>query len=222
MKDTLKHIDQTGLDKAEDEDSLLMTRVRLGDRNAYRGLVERYQAKAFAIALGVVGNNESAEDVVQEAFLRAYCRLRYFRGESSFYTWLYRIVYNLSIDLMRRHCRKREIPVGDRFALEAMPGQAEDHGAFVTSVMQRPDEELQNRELRQKLRLALRRLSPAHRAVIVLREMEGLSYAEISKVVGCSKGTVMSRLYHARKKLQTTLSEYLPPASASMEERRMN
>ncbi len=196
-------------------DASLVSRARQGDIEAFKILVERYQSRAHAIALGVVGSYEDAEDVVQDAFLKAYRNLGLFRGQASFYTWLYRIVFNLAIDLSRRRYRHVETSVGEQSLLEVPSGQAPQAEARLLTRPIAPDETLERRELAFELRRAIEELSAEHRTVIILREIEGLSYSEIADVVGCSKGTVMSRLHHARRRLQRTLAEFAPDASLS-------
>lgn len=181
----------------------LIQRVIAGDRNAFRALVEAYQERVFSIALGVVGRREEAEDVAQEAFLKAYRNLNSFRGQSSFYTWIYRITFNLAIDVMRKRKRQSEY-LGD-----VSPELAEQIGAQSENFVENGNPEVQfsRSELAHQIGNALGNLSAEHRSVIMLREVDGLSYQEISDVMKCSKGTVMSRLHHARKKLQQVLSE---------------
>ena len=195
--------------QTEYADGPLVDRARAGDLQAFRELVERYQNRALSIAIGVVGSREDAEDVVQEAFLKAYRNLGSFRGQSSFYTWLYRIVFNLAIDLSRKRYRRSETNVGDHSSMDVLSHHSSgDVSDFLGSVPD-PDQAMQRTELGQSIARALDSLSAEHRAVIVLREIDGLSYSEISDVVGCSKGTVMSRLHHARKRLQRALSGYM-------------
>lgn len=202
-----------------DVDAALVARARDGEVQAFRLLVEKYQNKAHAIALGVVGNYEDAEDVIQEAFLKAYRNLSLFRGQSSFYTWLYRIVFNLAIDLSRKRYRHVEASVGEAAILDMSPQQGSSVESRLLSRPQAPDERIETSELAAQIRRSMDNLTPEHRAVIVLREIEGLSYAEISDIVGCSKGTVMSRLHHARKRLQKALAEYAPVRSSGRKPR---
>src|SRR5262249_54001272 len=153
---------------------------------AFRCLVERHQRRVLTVALGLVRSREDAEELCQEAFLRAHRSLPSFAGDAQFYTWLYRIVVNLCID----HLRKRRIecvPLDEQIACD------DQHVGDVD-----PERRVDGRELGAELQRALDELSPAHRAVLLLREIEGLSYKEIAAAVGCSIGTVMSRLFHAR------------------------
>lgn len=199
-----------------DVDLPLVERAVGGDLLAFRQLVEKYEKRVFSIAFGVMGNHQDAEDVTQEAFLKAFRNLSSFRKQSSFYTWLYRIVHNLSIDERRRRYRTAELSSGDSQSLDlATKGGLDSPNAGAS---EQPDDEFERTQLRQHITEALEELSPDHRAVIMLREVDGLSYAEISDAVGVSKGTVMSRLHHARKKLQKVLKRIAPEATANLSE----
>ena len=206
----------------ERADSGLLERAQSGDLAAYGELVRKYQSRVITVAYGILRNREDAEDVVQEGFLKAYKNLDSFRGQASFYTWLYRIVFNLSIDLSRKKYRRTETNSGDSLALDQHIARESNFGAGTVSVgseivlgrVAGPDEEFGRGELREKISQAMNGLSDDHRAVILLREVDGLSYSEIADVVGCTKGTVMSRLHHARRRLQKVLSEYSPRFSS--------
>lgn len=193
-----------------DADFALVDRARDGDLSAFRDLVEKYQQRAHSIALGVLGNYQDAEDATQEAFVKAYRNLHLFRGQSSFYTWLYRIVFNLSIDIARKRYRHLESNVGDMHALDAPAQSSTASHLPVLGHVAGTEEEFESKELGKEIQKAMENLSPEHRMVIILREVDGLSYTEISDVVGCSKGTVMSRLHHARKRLQQALADFAP------------
>lgn len=191
----------------------LVTRARGGDRHAYRQLVERYQRRVFAIAFEIVRNREDAEDIVQESFVKAFLSLRDFRGQASFYTWLYRIAYNMAIDFRRKIARRggavRERTPG------AENGQAESALEAVGGASASPHEVLHRKEQARRIQEVLDGISEEHRAVIILREIEGMNYDEIARTVGISKGTVMSRLHYARKKLQEGLKDLAPLSSIS-------
>lgn len=183
-----------------DEDSVLVHRAREGDHAAFRQLVERHQSKAHAIALRFVRDEDDARDVVQEAFLRVYRGLARFQGGSSFFTWFYRIVANAAIDLKRKPAR-RESPFDD-----ARPRPDEVYTPFLSRLEGAdPADAVARRELSSRIQKALDELPPYHRGAIVMRELEGLSYEEMAQAMGVSKGTVMSRLFHARQKLQRAL-----------------
>jgi RNA polymerase sigma-70 factor (ECF subfamily) len=190
--------DQNGVDRD------LVARTVAGDREAYRVLVEKYQGRAFSIALEIVKTREDAEDIVQESFVKAYLSLGEFRGQAAFYTWLYRIVYNMAIDFKRRAIRRGG---------EALEYNEAREGATPSDLSARivgPHEAIIEKEQRGRLERVLAELSPEHRAVVLLREVEGLSYDDIAKVTGVSKGTVMSRLHYARKALQRALVDMAP------------
>jgi RNA polymerase sigma-70 factor, ECF subfamily len=185
--------------EAESErDHELIRRVQNGDDRAFRELVDRHRRRAFAIAIGLVRDEQDALDIVQEAFVRVYRGIDAFSGAASFFTWLYRIVKNLSIDLMRRPGFQRDL------AAELGAG----HENFLLGCPE-PDplDAVRRKEIANALGQALDGLPAYHRGVILMREVEGLSYEEMATVMGVSKGTIMSRLFHARKKLQRALSE---------------
>ena len=181
-------------------DGELVERARQGDREAFRVLVERYQRKVAALAVGMLRNREDALDVVQDTFTKAYQSLDKFKGDSTFYTWIYRIGVNLCIDHQRREGRYVQLGNdADEATDEVAPPSAED------LERDEPYEQARTAELGASLVEAINELTPEHRAVILLREVDGLSYEEISQVLACPKGTVMSRLHYARRHLQTRL-----------------
>lgn len=193
---------QTRIREAE-EDRALIALAQTGDQKAFRQLIERHQRRAFAVAVGLVRDENDARELVQEAFIRVHKNLASFQGGSSFFTWLYRIITNLSIDLIRRPSRQME-------AAETRELDENEDSEF--SLISRiegadPADVVRRGELASRLRDALEGLPEYHRAVIVLREVEGMSYDEIAESLGVSKGTVMSRLFHARQKLQRVLAE---------------
>jgi RNA polymerase sigma-70 factor (ECF subfamily) len=199
------------------DDRQLVARAQDGDPAAFRQIFERYRRRAYALALGVVHNPDAALDVVQEAFLRAHRHLDGFEGNASVYTWLYRIVMNASIDHLRKQGRARTVDYDDAVAhLESeAPGDA---AALIPQMLRgNPAKEIARREIREKIDEALGQLSPNHRAVLVMREIDGLSYEEMAKVMKCSKGTIMSRLFHARKNMQRLLGESLGPGAETEE-----
>jgi RNA polymerase sigma-70 factor (ECF subfamily) len=182
----------------------LVQRTREGDREAFRVLVERYQRKVAALALGMLRNREDALDVVQETFTKAYQSLDKFKGDSSFYTWVYRIASNLCIDQQRRDAKMP--PVTTSSADDDGAGEADLPGALrEAGDLGDPFRSARDAELAHGIRAAISELTPEHRAVILLREVDGLSYEEISQALDCPKGTVMSRLHYARRQLQERL-----------------
>jgi len=188
-------------------DRQLVERAQRGDAAAFRQLFDRYQRRAFAVALGVVKNKQDALDVVQEAFIKVHRHLGSFQGTSSFYTWLYRILMNLAIDHVRKH-KNREVDFDDRVGRAA--GDVDGDGTMLPRILDgNPGRTAARKELSEKLQQALADLPDYHRAVIVLREIDGLSYEEMSKVLKVPKGTIMSRLFHARRKMQVALEPYI-------------
>jgi RNA polymerase sigma-70 factor, ECF subfamily len=191
--------------KEAEEDRVLIERAQAGDKGAFRRLVERHQRRAFAVALALVRDENDARELVQDAFLRAFKSLSSFQGSSSFFTWLYRIVTNLSIDLMRKPGRQMA-------SLEENRLDTDEGGDLEPALMSRldhidPSDSVRRREIGARLQAALDALPSYHRAVIIMREVEGLSYDEMAQIMGVSKGTIMSRLFHARQKLQRALAD---------------
>ena len=173
-----------------------------GDMTAYEQLVDRYRGKVYSLAFSVVGNTEDANDIAQETFVRAWRALNRFRGQSSFYTWLYRIAMNLGLDLKQRRVRRPTVELDEQLGLE----EKQDVD-FVGGKAERPSAGIERAELRAAIDKAMAQLSPEHRAVIWLKEFEEVSYKEIAESVGCSIGTVMSRLFYARKHLAKLLKD---------------
>lgn len=190
------------------DDRELVERVQRGDETAFRALFERYHRRAYSVAFGVVKNKQDALDVVQDGFVKVHRHIGTFQGTSSFYTWLYRIIMNLAIDHVRRRKNAKGVEYDDGI------GRAADEVAGDGTLLPRmldanPSKTVVRRELLAKIQTALDELPEYHRAVILLREIEGLSYEEMAQVLGVPKGTIMSRLFHARKKMQASLSDYM-------------
>lgn len=183
----------------QDPDSELVKLAKAGSKSDFGKLVNHYYEMVYAVVYGVVRHHEQARDVTQEVFLKAYRDIQNFAGQSKFKTWLYRISVNAAIDLTRQ--RK---PVESLDATDA--SDEEDRPALVIpDKSSGPRENAGRRELRSLLEKAIEELSPDHRAVVVLREWEELSYEEIAETLGLQIGTVMSRLFYARKKLAEIL-----------------
>jgi RNA polymerase sigma-70 factor (ECF subfamily) len=200
-----------------EDDRTLVEQAQRGSQAAFRSLVERYQRRLYAMALSMVRDPDDARDVVQEALVKAYRNLPGFQHESNFYTWLYRIAMNLCIDQARRRQRapQMEFDEAAELAVQDVAGISPRRLGFD------PAQALLDREIRERVSAALERLSPNHRAVLVLREVDGLAYKEIADVMNCSQGTVMSRLFHARKRMQEMLSG-LVDGEAGTQERETN
>jgi RNA polymerase sigma-70 factor (ECF subfamily) len=186
------------------EDDALVEQARAGNKAAFEALFEKYKQRVYAVALGVVKRPEDAADIVQDAFIKVHRHLGTFQGTSSFYTWLYRIVMNLGIDHVRKH--RKVVEWGDDVPIEQAAG---DRTLVPRVADANPSRTVVRRELSEKIRQALDTLPEYHRAVILLREVEGMSYEEISEVLEVPKGTIMSRLFHARRKMQDQLQPYL-------------
>ncbi len=186
-------------------DAEAIARARAGDHDAFRVLVERYQGRAYRLALRVLRDEEQARDVVQEGFLKVYRSLDGFEGRSGFYTWLYRVVMNLCIDARRRDRSGQHVEWDDEVARDAAVDAAPDAVSPLRQEMAGPEGELERAELRAAVGRAMEALPEDARQTLVLREIEGLSYAEIARALGIPKGTVMSRLHHARRRVREAL-----------------
>lgn len=183
------------------DDETLISKCRAGDQGAFRELVERYQRKVYGIAFGMLHNADDAMDITQEVFIRVFGCLDHFKGSSSFYTWLYRIGVNLCIDHLRKQAKSQTVDYDD--ALDHDCEGAEDllPGTWAMN----PGKAMDRKELSQMIQSALETLSPTHRAVLLMREVDGLSYSDMAEVMQCNKGTIMSRLFHARRRMQGAL-----------------
>lgn len=177
------------------QDAELVTRAKTGDVDAFEILVKRYRNEVFALSYHFVRNREQAWDVSQEVFIKAHNALGRFRGDASFKTWLMRITANQCKDYLKK--RRLETVSFDDSRL------AEDAPSHVLP----PDRSLEAREIGEAVQKAMDKLSHKHRTAFILREFEGLSYEDMAQVMNCSIGTVMSRLHHARKKLQKGLTQ---------------
>jgi RNA polymerase sigma-70 factor (ECF subfamily) len=181
-----------------DEDREAVQRVQAGDTEAFEPLVEKYKRKVFRLAYQVLRDQEEALDVAQEAFVKAFRALAAFKGDSAFYTWLFRITMNVALDRKRqRATRVKSMGTGD------VPPEEWERTAVSTDPD--PEDVATGVERRERIRKGLDSLSEHHRAIIILSDIEGLQYREIAEVLGIPMGTVMSRLHHARKRLREVL-----------------
>jgi RNA polymerase sigma factor (sigma-70 family) len=182
----------------------LVKRARHGDLQAYDELVRRYQERIYATIYHMTANHEDANDLAQEAFIKAFHALRSFKGGSSFYTWVYRIAVNKTINFLKQRKHKAQMSLDD------LDFNAEHDPDLVALISEKtPRREVGLTELQEKLNAALQRLSEPHRLVVTLHDVQGLSHEEIAKIMDCNIGTVRSRLFYARQQLQAYLSDYL-------------
>ncbi len=186
------------------EEMVLVRQARQGDLEAYDELVRRYQERIYATVYHMTSNHEDANDLAQEAFIKAFRALNSFKGGSSFYTWVYRIAVNKTINFLKQRRNKSQLSLDDLdFNAEHDP----DLVALISDKTPRRDASLA--ELQEKLNEAMQRLSEPHRMVVTLHDVQGLSHEEIADIMECNIGTVRSRLFYARQQLQGYLSDYL-------------
>ena len=182
----------------------LVKRARRGDLKAYDELVKRYQERIYATIYHMTSNHEDANDLAQESFIKAFQALKAFRGGSSFYTWLYRIAVNKTINFLKQ--RKNKL----HFSLNDLDFNTEHNPDLVALISDKtPHRDAGLAELQNKLNEALHKLSEPHRMVVVLHDVQGVSHDEIAGIMDCNIGTVRSRLFYARQQLQGHLAEYL-------------
>lgn len=184
----------------------LVKRARRGDLAAYDELVKRYQERIYATIYHMTSNHEDANDLAQDSFIKAFQALKSFRGGSSFYTWIYRIAVNKTINFLKQRKHKHH------FSLNDLDFNTEHNPDLVALISHKtPHREVGLMELQKKLNEALMRLSEPHRMVVVLHDVQGQSHDEIAAIMDCNIGTVRSRLFYARQQLQRYLAEYAKP-----------
>ena len=192
------------IDLAAADDETLVARVQDGDLSAYDYLVQRYKERLYATVYHMTSNHEDANDLVQDAFIKAYKSIKSFKRESSFYTWIYRIAVNRTINHLKRGKNRHY------FSLDDIDTQIQNDPDFVELLsFVTPRREVALTELQEKLNMALQKLSEPHRAVVVMHDVQGLTHADIAKALKCSEGTVRSRVFYARQQLQGLLADYL-------------
>ena len=191
-----------------EETGILTRKAQKGDMDAFSSLFENMRPMAFAIACRLVGPTD-ADDVVMETYLKAWKAIPRFGGHSSLKTWMYRIVHNCALDFIRSNSRKKEVPL----VSNKMEGNVDIDLPDPSQLM--PDEVLASSEDATRVRSALTYLSSEHRTALLLRFTDGLSYSEISAATGVSKGTVMSRLFNAKRKLRKVIEDSALDATIS-------
>lgn len=181
-----------------------VVKAQRGDLKAFDRLVGEYHGRIYALLYNMTSNREDAEDLVQEVFLKAHKALPKFRGQSSFYTWIYRIAVNRAINFVKKRKRRRGLSLDDvDMAIERDPALVDMAGSDT------PLRRLKLGEMQEKLNEALQTLSEKHRTVVVLHDIQGVPHQEIGEILGCSTGTVRSRLFYARQQLQAQLTGLL-------------
>lgn len=196
----------SGAEQADDheEDFRLVALAQKGDMEAYDQLVIRHRGKIYAMIRNMVKNDADAWDLSQDAFVKAWQALPRFEARSRFSTWLFRISHNVVYDWVRKRKIESAGELNDEiFNRDTIAPSAKTAPSFTEA----PDDALSNTELREKIEDALSKISPEHREVVMLKDVQGLAYKEIADVMDCSLGTVMSRLFYARQKLQTLLKD---------------
>jgi RNA polymerase sigma-70 factor (ECF subfamily) len=180
------------------EETEMISRCQQGDQEALKEIFDKYHKKVYRIAYGVVRQREEALDIVQEVFIKLFRSIKNFKGKSHFYTYLYRMVMNTAID----HARK----TGKQFI-----SSLDEEGSFEPSdeLEKGPERILLQKELEEKVKWAMEKLPAEQRAALIFRDVEGLSYQEMAEAMGCSIGTVMSRLHYGRKRIQELLKDYV-------------
>ena len=192
------------LAQADVSDLDLVKQSQAGDTEAFDQLVGRYRARVFGMIYNMVHNEQDAWDLAQDSFLKAWKSIGRFRGQSSFYTWIYRIVTNVTIDWIRK---KQVKGSGTEFDDVIQLKDIDPASQTVPKAAALPHQRMERGEIRARIDQAIAQLSPEHRAVILMKEMEDMQYHEIAEALDCSIGTVMSRLFYARKKLQNLLRD---------------
>jgi RNA polymerase sigma-70 factor (ECF subfamily) len=186
------------------EEKVLVDRARKGDLAAYDELVQRYQERIYSTLYHMTSNHEDANDLAQDAFIKGFHALKSFKGGSSFYTWVYRIAVNKTINFLKQRKNKTQMSLDD------LDFQTEHDPDLVALISEKtPRREAVLAELQEKLNEAMQKLSEPHRLVITLHDVQGLSHEEVAKIMDCNIGTVRSRLFYARQQMQAYLSDYL-------------
>ena len=199
-------ISTTAPEPVQTGESELVRRAQKGDLEAYDELIKRYQERIYATIYHMTSNHEDANDLAQDAFIKAFQALKSFKGGSSFYTWIYRIAVNKTINFLKQRKNRMHMSLNDAdYNTENNP----DLVALISD--KTPRREAGLKELSEKLNEALLKLSEQHRLVMVLHDVQGQSHEEIAEIMQCNIGTVRSRLFYARQQMQAWLNDYLKP-----------
>lgn len=186
-----------------DEDEDLVKRARLGDTGAFDELVIKYTPRLYGLVYNMTSNREDTNDILQDVFAKAYRSLKRFRGNSSFYTWIYSIAVNMSLNFLKKRGRQRKLSLDD------VDSAIENDEEFIQATSKSdPVREANISELQERLNMAMQQLSEDHRAVVTMFDIQGLPHAEISRILGVSEGTVRSRLFYAHRQLQNYLEDF--------------
>lgn len=185
-------------------DRVLVARSKEGVLAAYDELIHRYQDRIYATVYNMTSNHEDANDLAQETFIKAFKALHTFKGDSSFFTWIYRIAVNKTINFLKQRKNRSGMSLND------VDFQVEHDPDLIALISERtPRRDVGLAELQEKLNSAMMKLSETHRMVVTLHDIQGLSHDEIGKIMECNTGTVRSRLFYARQQLQAHLSDYI-------------
>lgn len=186
------------------DDLNLVHRSQAGDTGSYEELVRRYHSRIYGLVYSMVSSREDAEDLTQEVFVKAWKALGHFREQSGFYTWIYRIALNCTINFRKRRNRRQTVTF-DEFDPDIKTAESYREFSSKGSVLRK----MSLGEFQEKMNAALLKLSDKHRAVVIMHDVQGMAHAEIAKVMHCSEGTVRSRLFYAHKQLQGELAEFV-------------
>jgi len=196
--------DDSPMPRKPDEDRELVSRAREGDTAAFDELVEKYTPRLYGLVYHMTSNHEDTHDVLQEVFAKAYRSLKRFRGKSTFYTWIYSIATNMTLNFLKKRNRRKSLSLDD------VDLAIENDKEFVELASRSdPVREAGISELQERLNEAMQRLSEDHRAVVTMFDIQGLPHAEISRILGVSEGTVRSRLHYAHRQLQAHLEDFV-------------
>lgn len=186
-----------------DPDAELVERARQGDTRAFDALVEKYAPKLYGLVYHMTSNREDTNDILQDVFAKAYRALKRFRGKSSFYTWIYSIATNMTLNFLKKRNRRRNLSLDD------IDLSIENDPDFIEATSKSdPVREANLSELQQRLNMAMQKLSVDHRTVVTMFDIQAMPHAEIAKILGISEGTVRSRLFYAHRQLQAYLEDF--------------